>query len=60
MKAFTFKEPETLEDKSSKRELEALLLEQIKFIVKEKEKLAINNRRQYEESNQIDGNSWKV
>ena len=45
MKAFTFKEPETLEDKSSKRELEALLLEQIKFIVKEKEKLAINNRR---------------
>lgn len=54
--ALPLEEPMSLEDKETKRAIEALLLEQIKWVVKEKQKLP---GKQKEESIKNDGNPEK-
>jgi hypothetical protein len=39
MKSYTLKEPESFEDKSAKRDIEAAILEEIKWVIKEKQAL---------------------
>ena len=45
MKSYTLKEPTSFEDKAAKRDIEAAILEEIKWVVKEKQKQTLNNRR---------------